>query len=468
MNPNLKTSLALTFILVSGVVYSQVKSDTVPQRRFREYHRRFQISLFPGISTNGVFSGAYYNNFSLNLFGGLSAGTRHLEIGLITNSNLKKSSGIQLAGMANIIGANTFINLTLSEERALINNDVESNIKGIQFAGILNYVLDNATGIQITGGLNVNGYNFKGFQFAGIGNSAGGWSQSISIAGLYNVADDYEAGIQISTLFNYTGEDLSGTQIALINKSQRMQGRHSTPPTKARSLQIGLINFCKEMDGNQIGLINFGGAMRGRQIGLVNFFRVPGTKEQVRNGTPIGLLNFGSMGSNLRLQYNEIFSFNLEYTLGNCLNCTWTQSQMPYWDFNKIFNQNVLIIGYDYWKETWGFGWGFQKFLYNKSSMLPNDLKNERRIITYGVKLMHLNPKDHIDKTFNMVTRLNVDWGKRKPLKSRCWTVGVSLNYFMFETDKKDYQVQSINADTGKLLKWNTMIWPGYSAGIQF
>jgi hypothetical protein len=116
-----------------------------------------------------------------------------------------------------------------------------------------------------------------------------------------------------------------------------------------------------------------------------------GTKEYTRNGTPIGLINLGSFGSALQVSYNEIFSTTLEYTTGNCLNCTYTQSRMPYSDFNKIYNQNALIVGYDYWKEIWGFGYGFQKMLYNKHSMLPNDLLNERRVINYGIKWIHLN-----------------------------------------------------------------------------
>lgn len=470
MQPNLRRILSFYFSLCCCSVFAQEESaeDKKIEKRFREYERGFQVSLFPGISTNGTFSGSYYNKFALNIFGGLSAGSHHVELGLISNVNLKKSTGIQIAGLANVIGANAFVNLTLWEERALIHNDFESNIKGIQLAGMLNYVRDNATGIQLAGMLNVNGFNFKGFQIAGVGNSAGGWSQGISIASLYNVADDYVAGIQISTLFNYTGEELSGTQIALINKSQRMKGRHSTPPTKAKSLQIGLINFCKEMDGTQIGLINFGGAIRGKQFGLINFFQRMGTKDPVRNGTPVGVLNFGSMGSVIRLSYNEIFSANLEYSMGNCLNCTWTQSAMPYWDQNKIFNQNFLILGYDYWKETWGFGWGFQKVLYNKHSMLPTDPLNEKRIITYGLKLLHLNEGKKFDKDFNVVTRFNIDWGKRK--KSYYWFVGVAVNYFVIEDKKEglDYQISSKEIDAGKFAGMTSRFWPGYTAGLQF
>lgn len=455
----------LALLLVTGnpfIVYPQIK-------KLREYERRIQISLLPGISTNGIESGSYYNRFSINIFGGISAGNHHMELGLISNVNLKKTTGIQLAGFGNIVGANAFVNLTLSEERELIiEQDFECNFKGIQLAGLLNYVRDNAKGIQLSGALNVNGINFSGVQIAGIGNSSGGGSEGVHLAGFYNIAGDYVAGIQISTLFNYTGGELSGTQIGLFNKSFRMQGRKSTPPTKARSLQIGLINFSKEMEGTQIGLINFGGEMRGKQIGLINFFQRLGTKEYSRNGTPMGLLNFGSYGSALQLSFTEIFLATLQYTTGNCLNCTYTQSRMPYSDFNKIFNQNALIIGYDSWEDTWGFGYGFQKMLYNKHSMLPNDLLNEKRIINYGIKFIHMNRDNKFDKVFNLVTKLNVEIGKR--YGGKYLFAGVSVNYFLYEHigGSEQYTFRTVTFDAGRVLDFESMFWPGYTAGVQF
>ncbi|HEY0652041.1 MAG TPA: hypothetical protein VGD65_02895 [Chryseosolibacter sp.] len=453
----------LTFLLATGIsagCHSQVK-------KLREYERTFQVSLLPGISSNGIASGSYYNKFSLNIFGGLSAGNHHAELGLISNVNLKKTTGIQIAGIGNVVGANAFVNLTLSEERAMIHDDFECNFKGIQLAGLINYVRDNSRGIQLTGGMNVTGFDFHGFQIAGIGNSAGGASHGFHLAGFYNIAEDYIAGIQISTLFNYTSGELSGTQIGLINKSLRMHGKKSMPPTKARSLQIGLINFCKEMEGTQIGLINFGGELRGKQFGLINFFQRLGTKEYSRNGTPVGLINIGSFGSALQLSHNEIFATTIEYTTGNCLNCTYTQSRMPYADLNKIYNQNALIFAYDHWKERWGFGYGFQKMLYNKHSMLPTDPLNERRLINYGIKFIHLNRNRTLDKTFNLVTKLNFEIGRRKG--SKYFFVGASLNYFLYETRDgiEEYSFNTIALNTGKVLDLSSQLWPGYTAGIK-
>ena len=456
-------SLTYILVLASLHTFGQVK------KKIREYETAFQLSLFPGISTNGIRSGSFYNKYSINLFGGLSAGNRILELGLITNANMKSTSGIQLAGFANIVGTNAFVNLSLWEERALINTeDFEINRKGIQLAGLLNYVFNHASGIQISGGLNVVGNNFSGWQLAGIGNSAGETTHGVQLAGIYNLSKESVGGFQISSLFNYTDAELSGMQVGLINKARRMKGGNSTPPTRRKGLQVGLINFSKEMDGMQIGLINFGGDARGKQLGLINFFSKIPSKERVKMGTPMGLLNFGSSGSYFRLFSNEIFPTNIEYTTGNCLNCSWTTSGMPLFDDdNLIHNQNALVLGFDPFRDTWGFGYGFQKVLYNKFSIRPSPL-NKRRLITYGLKFLHLNRTLSFDKSFNLLSRLNFDWGKR--WRFLYLFAGISLNYFVSdpETEQDAYKISSIRFATGKVGALNSEIWPGYTLGVHF
>ncbi len=451
-------------LLIHIISHGQVK------KKIREFNNGFQLSLFPGISTNGIHSGSYFNKFSLNLFGGLSAGNKILEVGGITNVNIKRATGIQIAGLANIIGTNAFLNLSESEERTLIiKDDFESNNKGIQLAGFLNYVRNHSTGIQLAGVFNVVGGDFKGVQIAGIGNSTGnntnGYSSGLQLAGLYNISKEAIGGFQVSCLFNYTDGRLAGTQLGLINKARIIKGKHTQPPTKAKGLQFGLINFSKEMDGIQIGLINFGGAALGKQFGLINFFKKYPTKEMTDKNTPVGLLNIGSRGSVLRLSYNEMFATNLEYTTGSCQNCSVTQSEMPFEGRNQIFNQNALIVGLDPFMETWGFGYGFQKILYNKSSMLPSDRNNRKKQITYGAKFLHLNRTMSFDKSFNLVSRFNCDIGKR--WRSMYLFIGASLNYFVHQP-QDEFNIKSIKISTGNFFGLQSDFWPGYSVGIQF
>jgi hypothetical protein len=469
-NPNLKITALLCIALFSRPSFCQEQQP----RKIRLYERNFQVSLFPGISTNGIASGSYINKYSLNLFGGISASNKIFEVGVISNSHFRSSSGIQLAGLANIIGTNAFVNLTLAEERGLLHDNYQVNNHGIQVAGFLNYVLDHASGSQISGGLNHVGGDFKGFQLAGFGNSTGGNSIGVHVAGFYNLAKESVGGVQVSALFNYTDEYLSGVQVALFNKARRMLGKNSSPRTNAKSLQIGLFNFSAEMHGTQIGLINFGRDMRGKQIALINFFNKRKSKEFADAGTPIGILNFGTTGSVSRVSANEIFLTNIEYVTGNCQNCTWTVAGPvgpPYDEENKKLNQNALTIGFDPIIKTWGFGWGFQKVLLNKYSTRPNHPLNEVRQMSYGIRFLHVNREwMKVDRRMNLVTRVHFEWGRkgRKILRSVYRFGGLALNYHLADRpqDGSPFVVRSIQAPTGRVGKFYSTVWPGYSVGV--
>lgn len=428
--------------------------------------------MFPGMSTNGINSGSYTNNFSINIFGGLSAGNRIAEVGLISNSELNSVTGIQFAGLANIIGPNTFLNLTLSEQRELEHVGFESNQQGIQVAGFLNYVRNNAKGIQLSGGFNIVGFDFTGLQIAGIGNSSGNYVAGFQIAGLYNLAEEGMGGPQISTLFNYTNGQLAGIQLAAVNKAKRIKGKNSAPRDGTTGLQIGLVNFSKEMDGFQIGLINFGRKMHGYQIGLINIFSKAPPKENVNNGTPIGLINIGEVGA-VRISYNELFPINMDITTGNCANCSSVMgSNMPFNDDWKKLNQNALIAGINKAEKTWGFGYGFQRVLFNKFVMTPGSeyeaKMNESKMISFGMKFIHLNRELNFDKTFNMVSRAVLEYGVR--FKWSYLFGGIALNYFLHdsEIESNEYNVQTFRIDGGKLLGLASMWWPGYTVGLHF
>src|SRR5687767_10775557 len=131
-----RSAIVLLLMITQTAAWTQIR------KKIRVQEKTFQFSVFPGISTNGISSASYYNKYSFNLFGGLSAGNHFLEIGLLTNSNMRSTTGIQIAGLANIIGTNSFVNLSLSEERELISEDFDSSNKGVQVSGLLNYVLD--------------------------------------------------------------------------------------------------------------------------------------------------------------------------------------------------------------------------------------------------------------------------------------------------------------------------------------
>lgn len=134
-------------------------------------------------------------------------------------------------------------------------------------------------------------------------------------------------------------------------------------------------------------------------------------------------------------------------------------------NFVRRVKYGLTRMGYDPIQETWGFGYGFQKILYNKSSMLPTDGNNRKKQMSYGVKFLHLNRTLNFDKSFNLVNRFNFDFGKR--WRSMYLFVGASLNYFLYKP-QDDYKIKSIKISTGEIFKLSSDLWPGYSFGIQF
>ena len=69
-----KRHFYVIFFLVSFEGYGQVN------KKIREYNRTFQFSVFPGISTNGISSGSYYNSFSLNLLAAFQRAIAYLRL----------------------------------------------------------------------------------------------------------------------------------------------------------------------------------------------------------------------------------------------------------------------------------------------------------------------------------------------------------------------------------------------------
>src|SRR6188768_3445927 len=130
--------------------------------------RPFQISLVPGVSTHGQMNSQVINNFSLNVFGGYTAGTNGFEIGGLFNIDQKDVKYFQAAGLFNSVGG-----ALTGFQAAGINNIVQDNVYGFQAAGIYNHVSDSV----------------KGFQAAGIGNFSKEKASGVQIAGVANISN---------------------------------------------------------------------------------------------------------------------------------------------------------------------------------------------------------------------------------------------------------------------------------------
>lgn len=425
--------------------------------------RDLQISLVPGVNSNGLNSAQYFNKWSLNLLAGISGGNTLLEIGGISNASTFRVTGIQIAGVANVVGTNAFLVEPDDKLRSRDEEKFMSKFHGLQFAGVINYVNEGTTGLQLSGMFNATGTQLKGVQLGGIGNTAGGPTNGVQIAGLYNLSGETMAGVQVSLLVNVTKEFFSGTQLGLINKARETGGKNTLPYTKARGLQFGLINLNRKMNGLQVGLINFGGRARGVQFGLINFYKQVPSKENVKQGIPIGLINVTSRGPDARIYNTEMFPWSVEYSTGQCRNCSAAESQMPFESRNQVYYHNSLIISSNPFRNLWAFGYGFERMLFNKETMMKSPA-NRTRFITYGVKFRYLYNSNFSNK-FNLLSSLNLDYGKRL---GRIYIFGsVTMNHFFFKSPSFD-RLPSWSHTINSSEKGSQAFWPGYGVGLLF
>lgn len=188
----------------------------------------FQASLTPGLSSHGIMSSQVINKFSLNVFGGYTAGTNGFEIAGLFNINKGDVKKMQFAGLFNQVGG-----AVKGIQVAGLLNDVRGEAKGFQAAGLINHVKKDNEGFQIAGIANISRKNMNGFQAAGV----------------TNIIEQNFSGTQISGVANFTTKNADGIQIA------------------------GVFNYAKKLTGFQLGLINVADTSSGYSLGLINLIK---------------------------------------------------------------------------------------------------------------------------------------------------------------------------------------------------
>jgi hypothetical protein len=206
------------------LVSSRQRIQSINLRKFF-VARPYQVSLVPGLSTNGKLNGQVINNFSFNIFGGYSGGTNGFELGGLFNIDKKDAQYTQIGGLANVVGG---------------------HVKGAQVAGIANSVLDSLSGFQVGGVSNFVADKFSGMQVGGVYNHVGTTLDGMQVAGVVNFTNHKTHGVQVAGVGNISSREVSGVQIAgVFNYTRRLKG-----------LQIGLINVSDTSSGYSIGLMN--------------------------------------------------------------------------------------------------------------------------------------------------------------------------------------------------------------------
>lgn len=444
--PNRIAFVGLLLLSLTGIA-QQKKPDV----------KIFQLSLLPGLGTNGLHPGGFTNVFSVNLTSGYSKATLFLEVGVISNLNEEKTRGLQLAGLANLTGANAFAGLTEKEIREKIISGFEANLTGLQLSGLTNVVINNTFGGQLTGGVNISKGAMLGVQVAGLINQVNKYIFGVQVAGLSNVAMQSVDGVQLAGLSNYTDGELFGVQIGTYNRARNMEGVNSYDNNDPTGVQIGLVNRAFKMNGFQIGIINIARRSQGTQIGLINIYR-KGKDVGTRDGTSIGLINIGDVGY-AAMYANDIFLQNYELSTGNYFK----NSRVLEDRFNKSV-QNSLIYSRTSWQgNMWAMGYGLRKMYFIKSSM-PG--MGSFRFFSYGLDVQHINHGKSFSRELSLLVRPKILAGTRlsPKLHSIYVIASIDLNYYRNHSgmDINTLTQQEEQAPTSVVQK----LWPGYSLGV--
>jgi hypothetical protein len=246
------------------------------------FNKGWQVSLIPGLSTNGILNSNIINDYSFNLIGGYSGGVNKLELGGFINIDKTNVKGLQLAGFSNIVGG---------------------MVNGLQMAGFTNTNFKSFKGAQLAGFTNVITDTLTGAQFAGFTNVIKGYTTGLQAAGFCNVVTKSMNGVQLGGFANATLYDLNNTQVAgFANYARNTNG-----------IQVaGFMNVtAKKMDGVQVaGFLNYATEMSGVQLGFINLsFK--------SDGVPIGFFSFVGNGFHkFETTANDITPINIDFKTG--------------------------------------------------------------------------------------------------------------------------------------------------------
>ena len=238
------------------------------------------------------------NGVGINALGSVVHGDMNgVQITGLANLAGGTMRGVQLAGISNISGDNT-----VGLSAAGLVNITGDKAQGVVISGLTSIGGDNNSGLMISGFMNVTGNMASGLHFSGVANITGQSFGGLMASGLLNVVGEHMNGLQIAGIANITASKLNGVQVALCNYA-----------TKARGLQIGLVNYYKEdMKGFQLGLVNanpdtkvqmmvYGGNATPANIGV-----------RFKNQLFYTILGVGSMYQGL----NDKFSASASYRAG--------------------------------------------------------------------------------------------------------------------------------------------------------
>ncbi|MBO9634130.1 MAG: carboxypeptidase-like regulatory domain-containing protein [Chitinophagaceae bacterium] len=405
--------------------------------------RPYQVSLVPGMSSNGKLNSQVINNFSFNILGGYSGGVNGFELGGLFNIDKKDVRFVQIGGLLNIDGKsftgvqiggihNTVLDSVIGVQVGGIGNFVKRNMNGWQIGGIYNHTGGRFTGAQLSGFANFAGKEFKGMQGSGNYNVAASSFRGAQVAGWGNFARGNTLGTQIAGNLNINWKDFEGAQISgLVN----LNGRHMNG---AQISAMGNING-GEMRGAQITtLLNYTKRLKGFQLGLINI-------ADTSDGYSIGLINIIMKGYHkLSLYTNDVLPFNGAFKTGN----------------SKLYSILLAGVSVGYGNDTldkaWSFGYGIgREWPVAKKWALNTELTSQH---------IYLGDWDHL----NLLNRLNIN-AYFKVNKYISLFAGPAFSvYYSDQTIKNEGYKMDMAPESNFKFGDKVKAWFGFSAGIDF
>ena len=458
----------LIFLFSPGITQAQ---DSEPELKYR----RWRITIFPPLSTNGIEAPNYSAKYSINVLGGYHGALDGIEVGGLFNYTKQYAHGFQLAGGANITGGDMGgFNI------AGLTNISRNDMSGIQFAGIANISGDDLEGIQGAGIFNIADGNSSGLQFAGVGsvakedieglqgsgvfNASMGSISGLQFAGVGNVALEDVEGLQLSGVFNLAGKNISGLQLSGITniaaeniEGMMISGAVNIARKDASGLLItGGLNYAHELQGMAIsgganlannlegfqiaGFLNASKTATGMQIGFINL-------AQEFEGMPVGLISlYGNGRKNIDIRYSDGGFTDVGLNLG-----TYRVYNMAYLGYNTLLDRNVYRVGWSI---------GLEK---NIQDVFPA-YENETLYVNQEFSVAHHFEEDW-DKTLNLIYSYKYLFGKRFGSGLSLYG-GPSINMQVTRVNgAEDYTWYSLWSPSAKGRQYN--FWIGFNVGLR-
>ncbi len=440
IQPKIVVSACLLFLIT--IAFSQVKN------------KDFHLSIVPGLGSSGLDPGNISAAFSFNLFSGYLHSLHGIEISGISSLEVVQTHGIQLSGLFNTTGTNSYAEKDKQEIRQMRKNGYSADLIGLQVSGLINNVRGNATGGQITLGIN-SSKSLIGVQIAGLVNQTDRYLLGGQVGLILNISNGSSTGFQLSLLLNRTKDDLEGAQLGLVNLAGTIDGKNSVLTDKPTAWQIGAINRSKKMNGTQVGLINLSGEMRGTQIGLINIYSTTYQTSQ-KSGTSIGLLNVGN-SYHLKYFFDETFDMNYALGTGNSKNGAIVSRKKTKYNMSYLLYRTSNLKSSSY--RAYGYGFEHSIYKYTAGPM------NEFNYLSAGVTVSYV---DYNDKTFgkDWLFELSLEAGTKLNLKLGSLYLFGAIDGNMHKGNSGNVLAPSKLSNIEKMDADVLAFWPGYRVGI--